>query len=92
MILIASRLDHRGDSRGGGETVLGTVVRCHVAKLSKRVDGRHDAAAAATSVKVLAAVNELQIVAGPLAVYAHRAIPTDGSKTDVVLDAGCSGR
>ena len=80
--LLGSGLDHGADLRRGRQAVFGGVVRGHVAELGNRVDRGHDAAARAAAVQVLAAVNQLQVVAGAFAVDADRAVAADRSERD----------
>ena len=92
MELFSSGLDNLGDGCGRGETVLGAVVRGHVAEFGDGVERGHDAAAAAAAIEVFAAVNELKVVASALAVDADVAVAADRGRDDeVALDARCSG-
>src|SRR3984957_43670 len=90
--LLSSGLDDRADLRSGCQTILSAVVRGQIAKLCNRVDGRHDAAAAAAAVEILATINQLQVMTGPLAVDAHSAVTADRSEGHTgTLETGCSG-
>ena len=91
--LLGPGLDDRRDRRGGGQAVLGAVVRGHVLELGDRVDGRGDTATATATVQVLAAVNQLKIVPSSLAVNTHVVVGTDRSEWNPVrLNAGCTWR
>ncbi len=91
VILLGSGLDHGANLRRRGQAVFRAVVRRHVTELSERIDGGHDAAAAAAAIQVLAAVNQLKIVAGALAVDADGAVTADGGEGNLGhLKARCA--
>src|SRR6185312_3826656 len=91
--LLAAGLDNFSDGSGGRKAVLSAVVGGHVAEFSDGIERRHNAAAAAAAIKVLAAVNELHGVASALAVDADVAVAADCGRSDeVALKTGSTWR